>query len=56
VAAFEAGRIAYTDISRIVAATLEEAWPSRALDLESIFEIDGRAREKADAVVREFEC
>ncbi len=56
VAAFEAGRAGFNDIPRVVERTLDAAWPSRALDLESIFEIDGKAREKADAVVRELEC
>jgi 1-deoxy-D-xylulose-5-phosphate reductoisomerase len=56
VAAFEAERIGYTDIAHIVACTLNRGWPSRAGDLESIFEIDGRAREAARASVREIEC
>jgi len=56
VAAFEAGRIGYTDIARVVSGTLEHAWPTRVADLESIFEIDGAARESARAVVREIEC
>jgi 1-deoxy-D-xylulose-5-phosphate reductoisomerase len=56
VAAFEDGLIRYTDIARVVAGTLENAWPSRCADLESIFEVDGAARESARAVVREIEC
>jgi 1-deoxy-D-xylulose-5-phosphate reductoisomerase len=56
VAAFEEGRIRYTDIARVVAGALDRAWPFRAADLESIFEIDGAARESARAVVREIEC
>lgn len=56
VAAFEASRVGFMDIARVVARALETAWPSRAIDLESIFEIDGRAREKAAAAVREIEC
>jgi 1-deoxy-D-xylulose-5-phosphate reductoisomerase len=56
VAAFEAGRIRYTGIAAVVERTLEGAWPSRALDLESIFEIDSRAREAAENGVREIEC
>ena len=44
-------------ISReVVALVLENAWPSRARELESIFDIDSRAREAADAAVREIEC
>jgi 1-deoxy-D-xylulose-5-phosphate reductoisomerase len=56
VAAFEAARIRYTDIARVVSRALEGPWPSRALDLESIFEIDSRAREAAENGVREIEC
>lgn len=56
VAAFEAGRVGFMDIARVVARTLESPWPSRAIDLESIFDIDGKAREKAAEAVREIEC
>lgn len=56
VAAFEAKRVGYNDIARIVAGTLEVGWPSRARELESIFNIDGMARTAASAVVREIEC
>jgi 1-deoxy-D-xylulose-5-phosphate reductoisomerase len=56
VAAFERGRIRYTRISSIVSRTLEAAWPSRARELESIFDIDRRAREAAEAAVMEREC
>jgi len=31
-------------------------WPSRARELESIFDIDGRARISAEGAVREIEC
>jgi 1-deoxy-D-xylulose-5-phosphate reductoisomerase len=55
VAAFEEKRIGYLDIARVVERTLEGAWPSRAPDLESIFDSDRRARESARAVVREIE-
>jgi 1-deoxy-D-xylulose-5-phosphate reductoisomerase len=55
VAAFEKGRIAFTDISRIVERTLERGWPSRVRELESIFEIDTRAREASFAAVMEIE-
>jgi 1-deoxy-D-xylulose-5-phosphate reductoisomerase len=56
VAAFEAGRLRYTDIARVVERSLERAWPSRARELESIFDIDREAREAAGAAVREIEC
>jgi 1-deoxy-D-xylulose-5-phosphate reductoisomerase len=56
VAAFEEGRIRYTDIAAAVAGCLETAWPSRVDDLGSIFEVDKAARESAKAVVREIEC
>ena len=56
VAAFEALRIRYTDIARVVERTLDGAWPSRARELGSIFEIDGEARATAAAAVREIEC
>jgi 1-deoxy-D-xylulose-5-phosphate reductoisomerase len=56
VASFEACRIGYTDIARVVSRTIEGLWPSRARELESIFEIDGQAREAAAAIVREIEC
>ena len=56
VAAFESSNIGYTDIAKVVERTLESGWPSRARELESIFEIDGHAREAAAAVVREIEC
>jgi 1-deoxy-D-xylulose-5-phosphate reductoisomerase len=55
VAAFEKGRIAFTDISRIVERTLERGWPSRVRELGSIFEIDTRAREAAFAAVMGIE-
>jgi 1-deoxy-D-xylulose-5-phosphate reductoisomerase len=56
VAAFEAGLIRYTGIAKVVALVLENDWPSRARELESIFDIDSRAREAADAAVRELGC
>jgi len=56
VEAFEADRIRYTDIARAVASVLERGWPSRARELESIFDIDARAREAAALAVREIEC
>jgi 1-deoxy-D-xylulose-5-phosphate reductoisomerase len=56
VAAFEESRIRYTDIARVVGGTLEGPWPLRMADLESIFEVDGAARARARAVVREIEC
>jgi 1-deoxy-D-xylulose-5-phosphate reductoisomerase len=55
VASFEERRIGYLDIAHVVERTLEGTWPSRAPDLESIFDIDRRARESARAVVREIE-
>jgi 1-deoxy-D-xylulose-5-phosphate reductoisomerase len=56
VAAFEARRIRYTDIAGVVAEALGRGWPSRARELGSIFDIDGRARDAAAAAVREIEC
>lgn len=56
VAAFEGARVGYSDISRVVARTLEHIWPSRVMDLDSILEIDGEARVAAAAAVREIEC
>lgn len=56
VEAFEAGRIGYNDIARVVAGALDKGWPSRARDLESIFDIDAGTRETAALVVREIEC
>jgi 1-deoxy-D-xylulose-5-phosphate reductoisomerase len=55
VAAFEERKIGYLDIARVVGRSLESAWPSRAPDLESIFDIDRSARESARAAVREIE-
>jgi 1-deoxy-D-xylulose-5-phosphate reductoisomerase len=55
VAAFEEKRIGYLDIARVVEKTLEGAWPSRVSDLESIFDVDLRARDSARAAVREIE-
>jgi 1-deoxy-D-xylulose-5-phosphate reductoisomerase len=56
VAAFEAGRIAFTDIAPVVARTIESPWPSRVADLGSIFDIDGASRRSAEAAIREIEC
>jgi 1-deoxy-D-xylulose-5-phosphate reductoisomerase len=56
VAAFEVKRIRYTDIAKVVSKCLERPWPSRAVDLESIFETDSAAREAAEIAVREIEC
>ena len=56
VSAFESGAIGYLDIARIVSQTLDALWPLRVTDLESIFQVDGAARERAKAVVREIEC
>jgi len=56
VAAFEVRRIAYPGIAIVVAKSLAGPWPSRAVELGSIFDIDGRARASAEAAVREIEC
>jgi 1-deoxy-D-xylulose-5-phosphate reductoisomerase len=56
VSAFEARRIKYTDIPRVVGGCLEGEWPSRVRELESIFEVDGGARVRAEAAVREIGC
>lgn len=56
VAAFEERSIGYLDIGRVVERTLDQAWPSRARELTSIFDIDRGARESARAVVREIAC
>jgi 1-deoxy-D-xylulose-5-phosphate reductoisomerase len=47
VAAYEAGRIRFTDIARVVGRVLEHGWPSRSGSLESIFTLDAMARETA---------
>jgi len=51
VAAFERGRVAFTDIATVVELTLDRGWPARAREFESIFEIDRGAREAAAAAV-----
>ncbi|MDP3177578.1 MAG: 1-deoxy-D-xylulose-5-phosphate reductoisomerase, partial [Spirochaetaceae bacterium] len=51
VAAFERGRVAFTDIAKIVERTLELGWPAMAREFETIFDIDRRAREAAAAAV-----
>ena len=56
VAAFEAGRIRYTGIARVVERTLSEDLPSRLGDLRSIFEVDAGARRAAALAIREIEC
>ena len=56
VAAFESGRIRYPGIAAVVARALEAPWPSRARELESIFDVDSRARKAAEAAVRELGC
>ncbi len=53
VAAFEAGRIRFTDISSIVEAALSLDWPSRLDDLGSIFEVDSRSRAAAARAIPE---
>lgn len=47
VSLFCSHRIKYTDISRLVARTLEAGWDCEAPDYESIMEIDKRARQVA---------
>jgi 1-deoxy-D-xylulose-5-phosphate reductoisomerase len=44
VAAFEAGRIRFTDIPRVVEAALSRDLPSRLADIGSIFEVDSLSR------------
>jgi 1-deoxy-D-xylulose-5-phosphate reductoisomerase len=56
VAAFEAREIGYLDIARVVGRCLAGEWPSRVRELESIFDVDERARASARAAVREIEC
>jgi 1-deoxy-D-xylulose 5-phosphate reductoisomerase len=55
VAAFEEGRIRFTDIAAAVARCLERPWPSRVGELESIFEVDAEARKATSSAVREIE-
>jgi 1-deoxy-D-xylulose-5-phosphate reductoisomerase len=56
VAAFESRRIGFGGIARVVAATVDRDWPSRVEELDSIFEIDGRARDRAAEAVMEIGC
>jgi 1-deoxy-D-xylulose-5-phosphate reductoisomerase len=56
VAAFDEGRIRFTDIASVVADTLNAGWSFPAGDLDSIFYYDGKAREKARSFVAEIQC
>jgi 1-deoxy-D-xylulose-5-phosphate reductoisomerase len=56
VQAFEAGRIRFTDMARVVERVIFEIAPSRLDDLGSIFEADAAARRLAAQAVREIEC
>ncbi len=56
VAAFEAGKIRFTQIAGVVAATLQADWPSQLDDEGSIFETDSRARHAAKRSVLEIQC
>jgi len=56
VAAFDEGRIRFTDIASVVADTLNAGWSFPAGDLDSIFYHDGKAREKARSFVAEIQC
>jgi 1-deoxy-D-xylulose-5-phosphate reductoisomerase len=55
VSAFDQNRIAFTDIARIVARTLDRKWPLLARELEGIFAVDAEARETASAAVKAIE-
>lgn len=54
VEAFEAGRIGFLDIPRIVAGVLEKDWSFPLSGLGSIFECDTRARGLAEKLIGEF--
>jgi 1-deoxy-D-xylulose-5-phosphate reductoisomerase len=56
VQSFLDGRMCYTDIHRVNAATLERVHPGpgEAGSLEGLLELDGRARRVAAALVREY--
>ena len=54
VAGFMEGRLAFTDIYRVVAATLERGFPSTLDDLESVSDTNRRARDIATAVLEEI--
>lgn len=53
VSAFEAGRIGFMDIPRVVESALARGWDYPAFDLESIFHIDAEARAQANRSVSE---
>jgi 1-deoxy-D-xylulose-5-phosphate reductoisomerase len=54
VAAFEDGRIGFTDIAKIVERTIDNHWPTQLAELGSIFDVDRVARDVALKVQREF--
>lgn len=55
VEAFMDGRIAFTDIYRVVAGALEREYPGRLEDLEIVAEVDAKARSEAALVLKELQ-
>jgi len=56
VAAFESGKIGFTQIASLVAAVLESDWTFPVPDLGSIFDSDGRARSLSQLALTEIQC
>jgi 1-deoxy-D-xylulose-5-phosphate reductoisomerase len=54
VAAFMNGQISFTDIGRVVAEVLQSQWPCEELVLQSILEVDTRARITAKKAIKEL--
>uniref|UniRef100_A0A7C3E287 1-deoxy-D-xylulose 5-phosphate reductoisomerase n=1 Tax=Gracilinema caldarium TaxID=215591 RepID=A0A7C3E287_9SPIR len=53
VAAFMNGQISFTDIGRVVAEVLQSQWPCEELVLQSILDVDTRARITAKKAIKE---
>ncbi|HPC70360.1 MAG TPA: 1-deoxy-D-xylulose-5-phosphate reductoisomerase [Treponema sp.] len=57
VAAFMKGQISFTDIGRVVEQVLQDQWECEELVLDSILEIDKRARSVSKNIIKElFRC
>ena len=56
VAAFESGKIGFTQIASLVATVLESDWTFPVPDLGSIFDSDGRARSLSQLALTEIQC
>jgi 1-deoxy-D-xylulose-5-phosphate reductoisomerase len=54
VAAFMKGQISFTDIGRVVEQVLQDQWECEELVLDSILEIDKRARSVSKNIIKEL--